>query len=300
MSRWKTFYDTSTPLQVFKTALIGCGLFNMFWFISLGSVQYRDTDYTLAKWGGGFIGLLASSLVLLGVWFVANIWGLTALGVILLCAYILALILFGIFFNPDKKDHTYTIRLDEVLPKEEIERTQRTFMMLHYLRDLDRAYMLDISEENWHTICSSENVLTAFSQHVTQGGDTASEFLKKTLAMLLILVQEMELSEDKFKEISVYCLTFISDISKEFDQEDIDNLACMYSSGIPDELSCLRVKINYELYALDILSKFAQEKDDGVVTAQIENIKKQRPYIDSSATVSTTDTTEDDPSWGKY
>ena len=105
-------YVSMTPRQAFKRYFIAAALFNIFGLMACFTTHIHDSELTKNKWFGGFVGTVASTVMLGLVYVFCNVADITALGVILFVSYYLALILWA--FISKKKKHTQPLSQSEL------------------------------------------------------------------------------------------------------------------------------------------------------------------------------------------
>lgn len=93
-----TRVETASSQTVFKSWFISNAIAGIFTIWGAGTTRYYDEEYTKRKWQGALLGLLAH-LIIIGVMVIVVPLEEPAITMGILGAYIIGLILFGIFFK---------------------------------------------------------------------------------------------------------------------------------------------------------------------------------------------------------
>ena len=104
MSRWKTSFIYTTPLKTFKVAYIFGAIGGLIGVANAWLTVYHDKKLNALKWLGVITGAIIQTGVLALVYACCNIWYIRPVGIILFIAYIIHIVLFGIFVGRTKKD----------------------------------------------------------------------------------------------------------------------------------------------------------------------------------------------------
>ena len=117
------------------------------------------------------------------------------------------------------------------------------------VRNFNRIFMLDITEEDIEEILSSGNSYAAFEAKARKSTVSPETFAIKMSKMLTIIAKDLELSEGETK-----LLRQVMDMAnKDISQQELENIAAAHSLDLPAEMSFLKGKINYEKACLAFL-----------------------------------------------
>ncbi len=132
------------------------------------------------------------------------------------------------------------------------------------VRNFNRIFMLDITENDIDEILSSTNIFTTFETKAKKSTVSPEAFQQKMPQMLSLLIEDLGLSEDETELIFE-----LMELSNEgIDQETLDFIVESHSDDIPEEMAFLKGKINYEkaciswLLGLNDVPELAQRLPD--------------------------------------
>ncbi len=117
------------------------------------------------------------------------------------------------------------------------------------IRNFNRIFMLDITENDIDEILSSTNIFAAFEAKAKRSTISPESFQQKMPQMLHLLSKDLDLTNDENEFIYQ-----IMDLSNEgITQETLDSIAASHSDDLPEEMTFLKGKINYEKACLSWL-----------------------------------------------
>ena len=117
------------------------------------------------------------------------------------------------------------------------------------VRNFNRIFMLDITDDDIDEILSSGNAFAAFEAKAKKSIVSPEAFAAKMSKMLTIIAKELQLSENETKLIRE-----VMDMANEdITQQELESIAATHSRDLPAEMSFLSGKINYEKACLAFL-----------------------------------------------
>ena len=117
------------------------------------------------------------------------------------------------------------------------------------VRNFNRIFMLDITENDIDEILSSANAFATFEAKAKKSIVSPETFRQKMPQMLSLLSEDIGLSDDESELIYQ-----VMDLSNEdITQETLDFIAEAHSDDLPEEMAFLKGKINYEKACLSWL-----------------------------------------------
>lgn len=128
------------------------------------------------------------------------------------------------------------------------------------VRNFNRIFMLDITEDDIDEILSSSNAFATFEAKAKHSTVTPESFRQKMPQMLYLLSDDLNLTDDESELI--YQVMEMS--NEDITQETLDFIAESHSDDLPEEMAFLKGKINYEkaclswLLGLNDVSSLAQ------------------------------------------
>lgn len=117
------------------------------------------------------------------------------------------------------------------------------------VRNFNRIFMLDITDDDIDEILSSGNPYLAFETKAQKSIISPEVFATKMSKMLTIIAKDLQLSEGETKLIRQ-----VMDMANEdITQQELESIAAAHSRDLPVEMSFLKGKINYEKACLAFL-----------------------------------------------
>ena len=141
---------------------------------------------------------------------------------------------------------------------------------------INHDYALGLTELDLLDIAYAERPYDLIAERVSPGYPSVAEFLSETNRMILLLSDEMDLSDHQRASVA---LSFSRELVPSVTIEAVQSIADNFSAYVPDELYFLKNKINYELSTLGIIMTVAQQTSDYDLQHKVQALRKKRGYI---------------------
>ena len=218
--------------------------------------------------------LISIPILVVGIFILSN--GASSFGIIVLLFACALLVAAGVIYAKDKKISEAQEELKELVKKRK--------KLAQDLQKINHSYMLgipDLTKEQFdirfinQSIVYSEDPISALASQVPPGTPSIAEFCLNMEVMLNMLLDELNLSEEKKNEIYEFFLnTLIHDVS----EETIKEIAKAFSTFLPPQFYFLNDKINYELECLGLIVQYGDDCKDEIILSKANDMLKSKGY----------------------